>query len=82
LNKSYRWGIIEVGGSDGRFFAVPLVHQLEERIRMLRIEREVPQLIDEKRIGSREPLEELGGTSVGEADWNLVSGFVRRRDVG
>ena len=65
-------GVVEVGGDDGRFSAVPLVHQLEESIDLLRIEREVPQFVDEQEIVGRKPLEELGRASVGKGSVEFV----------
>ena len=52
--------VIELGGDDGLFPSVSLVHQLEEGIALLCIEREVTQFVDEQQIVPCEPTEEPG----------------------
>ncbi len=59
-------GVVEIGCDDGRFSAVPLVHELEEGVDLFGIQGEVPQFIDDEKVVSCEAPKDLGSASVGK----------------
>src|SRR5579859_490568 len=52
-------GIVQVRGDDRRAVAIPLLHQLEEDVRLLGLEVEVAQFVDEQDVDGGQPIEQL-----------------------
>src|SRR5271169_3041011 len=64
--------IDEIRSDDGGMLAVALLHQLEEDVRLLRFQIQIPELVDQKDVQSRQALEQPPRGSIRQRGVHLV----------
>ena len=57
---------IEVCSDDRRYTAVALVHQAEEGVGLFRLQRQVPEFVNEQRAHPAHLSQQLGGRAIGQ----------------
>src|SRR6202789_656684 len=70
-------GVVQIGGDDRRPTAVPLLHQLEEDVRLLGSQVEVAHLVDDQYVAAPQPIEELAARAVRQGRVHLVEEVLR-----
>ncbi len=69
--------VVEVGGDDGGLPAVAFFHQLEEDVGLLRLQVQVPHLVNDQQVDAGEAVQQLSGRPVREACVHLVEQVLR-----
>src|SRR4051794_33754459 len=68
---------IEIGGDDRRDAVVALIHQPEERVGLLRLDRQIAELIDQQRLHAAELGHQPGGGAIGERGVEFIEQDLR-----